>query len=74
MRLKVGNRIIEEDGIVTIVYTVVRIEGRKAIAETEFEGKTYQAAYKRKFYSPDNIHPWVELKGLTDNCTRKLIR
>lgn len=46
MKLKVGDQIIENDGICVIVYKIVKVSGKKAIGETEFEGKIYPTAYK----------------------------
>ena len=73
MKLKIGDKIIEEDGIVTIVYTITRIEGKKAIGETEFEGKKYSTAYKTKYFRKNHIHPYIEKKGFNDLTLRRLV-
>lgn len=72
MRLKIGDKIIENDGICVIVYEIIKIEGKKAIARTEFEGKTYPTVYKTKQKDPDNIQPFNATPG--DLTIRKLAR
>lgn len=73
MKLKIGDKIIEEDGIVTIVYTIIKIEGKKATGETEFEGKKYLTAYKTKYFSKNHIRPYIEQKGFNDLTLRRLV-
>lgn len=72
MKLKIGDKIIENDGICVLVYEIVKIEGRKAIGETEFEGKVYPTAYRTKQKDPDDIKPFNITLG--DLTIRKLIR
>lgn len=73
MKLKVGDKILEDDGIVIIVYTVTKIKGKKAIAETEFEGKVYPTAYKTRYTDKNEVHPFIEVKGLIDTTVRRLV-
>lgn len=72
MRLRIGDKIIENDGICVLVYEIVKVSGRKAIGHTEFEGKIYPTAYKRKQKDPENIEPFNPLPG--DLTIRKLVR
>ena len=74
MKLRVGDKIIENDGISIIVYTVIKIAGRRAIAKTSFEGKTYLTAYKKWCWSKGSVRPWIEKKGVNDLTIRRLIR
>ena len=73
MKLKIGDKIIEEDGIVTIVYTIIRVEGKRAIGEAEFEGKKYLTAYKTKYFRKNHIRPYIEQKGFNDLTLRRLV-
>lgn len=72
MRLKVGDKIIENDGICVIVYEIVKISGKKAIGHTEFEGKVYPTAYKTNQKDPENIETFVSIPG--DLTIRKLVK
>lgn len=72
MELKVGDQIIENDGICVIVYKIVEISGHKAIGHTEFEGKIYPTAYKVRQKDPDNIETFISIPG--DFTIRKLVR
>ena len=72
MKLKVGDQIIENDGICVIVYKIVKVSGKKAIGQTEFEGKTYPTAYKTYQKDPDNIETFVSVPG--DLTIRKLVK
>lgn len=72
MRLKVGDKIIENDGICVIVYEIVKISGKKAIGHTKFEGKVYPTAYKTKQKDPENIETFVSIPG--DLTIRKLVK
>jgi len=74
MKLKTGDTIREDDGIVTLVYKVVKVDHNKAIAISEFEGKTYPMAYKAHYRNPDNIRPLKSTKGINDLTTRKLVK
>ena len=74
MKLKVGDKVIENDGISIIVYTIIKVDGKRAIAKTEFEGKTYFTAYKTRYWSDDNIHPWIEKRGTNDLTIRRLAK
>lgn len=55
MKLKIGDKVIEDDGIVVLVYEIVRVEGKKAIGASEFEGKTYYTEYKTRYTSRKDI-------------------
>lgn len=72
MELKVGDQIIENDGICVIVYKIVEILRNKAIGHTEFEGKIYPTAYKVRQKDPDNIETFISIPG--DFTIRKLVR
>lgn len=72
MKLKVGDQIIENDGICVIVYKIVKVSGKKAIGETEFEGKIYPTAYKTHQKDPENIETFISVPG--DLTIRKLVR
>ena len=72
MKLKVGDQIIENDGICVIVYKIVKVSGKKAIGETKFEGKTYPTAYKTHQKDPENIETFISVPG--DLTIRKLVR
>lgn len=72
MKLKTGDIVLEDDGIVTLVYKVIKIEGRKAIAESEFEGVKYHTAYKVRYARRDRIRPFIEQKGINDLTMRRL--
>ena len=72
MKLKVGDQIIENDGICVIVYKIVKVSGEKAIGETEFEGKTYPTAYKTHQKDPENIEAFISVPG--DLTIRKLVK
>lgn len=72
MKLKVGDQIIENDGICVIVYKIVKITGKKAIGETEFGGKVYPTAYKTHQKDPENIETFISVPG--DLTIRKLVR
>ena len=72
MKLKVGDQIIENDGICVIVYKIVKVTGKKAIGETEFEGKVYPMAYKTHQKDPENIETFISVPG--DFTIRKLVR
>lgn len=72
MKLKVGDQIIENDGICIIVYTITEILGKKAIGQTEFEGKTYPTAYKTYQKDPENIEPFLSTPG--DLTIRKIVK
>lgn len=74
MKLKVGDIVLEEDGIVTLVYKIIRVDGKKAIGESEFEGKKYLTVYKTKYFRRDRIHPFIEQKGIKDLTTRRLAK
>lgn len=72
MKLKVGDQIIENDGICVIVYKIVKVSGKKAIGETEFEGKIYPTAYKTHQKDPENIETFISVPS--DLTIRKLVR
>lgn len=72
MRLKIGDKIIENDGICVIVYEIAKIEGNKAIGKTEFEGKEYLTAYKTEQKNPEDIQTFNVIPG--DLTIRKLVR
>lgn len=72
MKLKVGDQIIENDGICVIVYKIVKVSGKKAIGETEFEGKIYPTAYKTHQKDPENIETFISVPN--DLTIRKLVR
>ncbi len=72
MKLKVGDQIVENDGICVIVYKIIKVAGKKAIGETEFEGKTYPTAYKTHQKDPENIETFISVPG--DLTIRKLVR
>lgn len=72
MRLKVGDKVIENDGICVIVYEIVKVSRGKAIGRTEYEGKPYFTAYKAKQNDKDNIATFVSVPG--DLTIRKLAR
>lgn len=72
MKLKVGDKIIENDGICVIVYEIVKISGKKAIGHTEFEGKVYPTAYKANQKDPENIETFASIPG--DLTIRKLVK
>lgn len=72
MKLKIGDKIIENDGICVIVYEIVKIEGKKAIGKTEFEGKVYPTVYKTKQKDLDDIQTFNTIPG--DLTIRKLVR
>ncbi len=72
MKLKVGDQIIENDGICVIVYKIVKVLGKKAIGETEFEGKIYPTAYKTHQKDPENIETFISIP--CDLTIRKLVR
>ena len=57
MRLRGGNKVIENDGIVTIVYEIVEVKGKVALGATQFEGQTYYTTYQRKYLDPKEIRP-----------------
>ena len=72
MKLKVGDQIVENDGICVIVYKIVKVSGKKAIGETEFEGKIYPTAYKTHQKDPKNIETFISTPN--DLTIRKLVR
>ena len=72
MKRKVGDQIVENDGICVIVYKIVKVTGKKAIGETEFEGKVYPMAYKTHQKDPENIETFISVPG--DFTIRKLVR
>lgn len=72
MKLKVGDQIVENDGICVIVYKIVKVPGKKAIGETEFEGKIYPTAYKTYQKDPENIETFISIPN--DLTIRKLVR
>lgn len=72
MKLKVGDQIVENDGICVIVYKIVEIRGKRAIGETEFEGTTYPAVYKTHQKDPKNIETFISVPG--DPTSRRLVR
>lgn len=72
MKLKVGDQIIENDGICVIVYKIVKVSGKKAIGETEFEGKIYPTAYKTHQKDPENIETFISVPD--DLTIRKLVK
>lgn len=72
MRLKVGNKVIENDGICVVVYEIVKVSRGKAIGRTEFEGKFYFTAYKEKQNDKNNIETFIPVPG--DLTIRKLAR
>ena len=72
MKLKVGDQIVENDGICVIVYKIVKVSGKKAIGETEFEGKIYPTAYKTHQKDPENIETFISIPN--DLTIRKLVR
>lgn len=72
MKLKIGDQIIENDSICVIVYKIVKVSGKKAIGETEFEGKIYPTAYKTYQKDPENIETFISVPG--DLTIRKLVR
>lgn len=74
MKLRVGDKVIEQDGIITLVYTITQVRGNKALAESEFEGKKYPTAYKSRYTNPDSIQPWRRLKDYPDLTIRKVIK
>ena len=73
MKLQTGDIVIEEDGIVTLVYKITTIKGRKAIGECEFEGKKYLTAYKTRYFRKDRIRSFIEQKGINDLTTKRLV-
>lgn len=72
MKLKVGDIVIEDDGIVTLVYKIIKVDNKKAIGESEFEGKKYLTFYKPRYFRRDRIHPFIEQKGVKDLTIRRL--
>ena len=72
MKLKIGDKIVEDDGICIIVYEIVDVTGDVATGHAEFEGKKYPILYKAKQKDPDNIELYKPFPG--DLTTRKLIR
>ena len=72
MKLKVGDQIIENDGICVIVYKIVKVSGKKAIGETELEGKIYPTAYKTHQKDPENIETFISVPG--DLIIRKSVK
>ena len=72
MKLKPGDIVLEEDGIVTLVYKIIEVKGRKAIGESRFEGTRYLTAYKAKYTQKDRIRPFIEQKGIKDLTIRRL--
>lgn len=72
MKLKVGDQIVENDGICVIVYKIVKVSGKKAIGETEFEGKIYPTAYKTHQKDLENIETFISIPN--DLTIRKLVR
>lgn len=70
MDLKIGDKVVEDDGIVTIVYEIIRILGRKAIGMTEFEGRPYFTAYKTKYRNPNHIRTYYKVED--DKTERRL--
>lgn len=60
MKLKVGDIIIENDGIVTLVYRIIKVVGNKAIGESEFQGKAYHTAYKARYFDKEHIRPFAK--------------
>ena len=55
MKLKVGDRVIENDGIVILTYEIVRVDGKIAIGASQFEGKTYYTEFLTKYWSRKRI-------------------
>lgn len=70
MKLKTGDKVKEDDGIVTIVYTIEKVTGGTALGVTEFEGKKYPTYYKRHYKSPLLIQP---LFPRQDDITRRIL-
>ena len=70
MELKVGDKVVEDDGIVTIVYEIVRVLGRKSIGMTDFEGRPYFTAYRTKYRNPNHIRTYYKVSG--DYTKRRL--
>lgn len=75
MELKIGDKILDDDGIARFIYTIVKINeitlGKVAIGETTFEGKTYQMVYWAKYEDPKNIRPLTSV--LNDFTRRELL-
>lgn len=63
MKLKVGDIVIEDDGIIVLVYKITRIEGRVAIAASEFEGKTYYTRYRVRYLNRKHIRRDKPFRG-----------
>ena len=70
MKLKIGDKVKEDDGIVTIVYTIKEVTGGIALGVTEFEGKEYPTYYKSHYKSPLLIQP---LYPRPDDVTRRIL-
>ena len=73
MKLKVGDIVIEDDGIVTLVYKIIKVDNKKATGGAEFEGKKYLTFYKPRYFRRDRIHPYIEQKGFNDLTLRRLV-
>lgn len=72
MKLKVGDKIIENDGICVIVYEIVKVSRKKAIGHTKFEGKVYTTAYKTNQKDSESIETFVSTPG--DFTIRRLVK
>jgi len=71
MKLKENDIVIENDGIVTIIYKIVKVGRKIAIGSTEFEGKTYYTTYQREYKDPKNILP---LNAVSTDLTRRELK
>lgn len=72
MKLKEGDIVIEDDGIVTLVYKIIKVDNKKAIGESEFEGKKYRTFYKPRYFRRDHIRSFSKQKGVKDMTIRRL--
>lgn len=55
MKLKVGDRVVEDDGITILVYEIVWVDGKKAGGRTEFEGHDYYTTYLADYTNRKDI-------------------
>lgn len=63
MKLKVGDTVIEDDGIVTLVYKIVRVENGIATGVSEFEGKSYYTIYRARYLNRKHIKRAKPFRG-----------
>lgn len=63
MKLKVGDTVIEDDGIITLVYKIVRVENGIATGVSKFEGKTYYTMYRARYLSRKHIKRAKPFRG-----------